>query len=68
MPYMVISPWARRNFVDHTMTDQSSTIHFIEDNWLGGKRIGQGSYDAIASSITQHVRLQPKVREPIVYP
>jgi phospholipase C len=53
MPYMVISPWARRNFVDHTMTDQSSTIHFIEDNWLGGKRIGQGSYDAIASSITQ---------------
>jgi phospholipase C len=53
MPYMVISPWARRNFVDHTMTDQSSTIHFIEDNWLGGKRIGQGSYDAIASTITQ---------------
>src|ERR1700723_2152824 len=53
MPYMVISPWARRNFVDHTMTDQSSTIHFIEDNWLGGKRIGQGSYDGIASSITQ---------------
>jgi phospholipase C len=53
MPYMVISPWARRNFVDHTMTDQSSTIHFIEDNWLGGKRLGQGSYDAIASSITQ---------------
>jgi phospholipase C len=53
MPYLVISPWARRNFVDHTMTDQSSTIHFIEDNWLGGKRIGQGSYDAIASSITQ---------------
>jgi phospholipase C len=53
MPYLVISGWARRNFVDHTMTDQSSTIHFIEDNWLGGKRLGQGSYDAIASSITQ---------------
>jgi phospholipase C len=53
MPYLVISPWARHNFVDHTMTDQSSTIHFIEDNWLGGKRIGQGSYDAIASTITQ---------------
>jgi phospholipase C len=53
MPYLVISGWARHNFVDHTMTDQSSTIHFIEDNWLGGKRLGQGSYDAIASSITQ---------------
>jgi phospholipase C len=49
----VISGWARHNFVAHTLTDQSSTIHFIEDNWLGGKRLGQGSYDAIASSITQ---------------
>lgn len=50
---LVISPWARRNFVDHTVTDQSSIIHFIEDNWLGGTRIGQGSFDAMASSITQ---------------
>ena len=52
-PLLVISPWARRNFVDHTVTDQSSIIHFIEDNWLGGKRLGQGSFDGIASSITQ---------------
>jgi phospholipase C len=27
-PLLVISPWARRNFVDHTVTDQSSIIHF----------------------------------------
>jgi phospholipase C len=53
LPLLVISPWARRNFVDHTVTDQSSIIHFIEDNWLGGTRIGQGSFDAMASSITQ---------------
>jgi phospholipase C len=53
LPYMVISPWARRNFVDHTMTDQSSTIRFIEDNWLDGQRIGNGSFDTIANSITQ---------------
>ncbi len=33
------------------MTDQSSTIRFIEDNWLGGQRIGQGSFDSIAGSI-----------------
>ena len=50
-PLLVISPWARHNFVDHRLTDQSSIIHFIEDNWLGGERIGQGSYDSIASSI-----------------
>ena len=33
------------------MTDQSSIIRFIEDNWLNGERIGQGSYDAIAGSL-----------------
>jgi phospholipase C len=53
LPYMVVSPWARHNFVDHTMTDQSSTIRFIEDNWLGGERIGQGSFDGFANSISQ---------------
>ena len=52
-PLLVISPWARQNFVDHTITDQTSVIHFIEDNWLGGERIGQGSFDGIANSITQ---------------
>jgi phospholipase C len=52
-PLLVISPWARRNFVDHTITDQTSVIHFIEDNWLGGQRIGQGSFDGIANSLTQ---------------
>ena len=52
-PFMVISPWAKANFVDHSITDQTSVIHFIEDNWLSGQRIGQGSFDAIANSITQ---------------
>jgi phospholipase C len=51
LPLMVISPYARKNYVDHTLTDQSSVIHFIEDNWLGGERIGQGSFDALSGSI-----------------
>ena len=51
LPLLVVSPWARQNFVDHSVTDQSSIIHFVEDNWLGGQRIGNGSYDAIAGSI-----------------
>jgi phospholipase C len=51
LPLLVISPWARRNFVDHTMTDQSSVLRFVEDNWLGGKRIGAGSFDTIANPI-----------------
>jgi phospholipase C len=53
LPMLVISPWAKANFVDHTVTDQTSIIHFIEDNWLGGQRIGNGSFDAISSSLTQ---------------
>jgi len=53
LPLLVISPWARQNFVDHTVTDQTSVIHFIEDNWLGGQRIGTGSFDSIANSISQ---------------
>jgi phospholipase C len=51
-PLLVISPWARHNYVDHSITDQTSVIRFIEDNWLGGQRIGQGSYDGIANSIS----------------
>jgi phospholipase C len=51
-PLMVISPWAKENFVDHTITDLTSVLRFIEDNWLAGERI-QGSFDAIASPINQ---------------
>jgi len=52
-PLVVVSPWALENFVDHTTTDQTSIIRFIEDNWLRGQRIGQGSFDGIANSIDQ---------------
>src|SRR6266849_1504175 len=52
-PLLVVSPWARQNFVDHSVTDQSSVLRFIEDNWLQGQRIGGGSFDAITNSITQ---------------
>ena len=48
----MISPWARHNYVDHSVTDQTSVIRFIEDNWLGGQRVGQGSFDGIANSIS----------------
>ncbi|MFZ3217540.1 MAG: alkaline phosphatase family protein [Candidatus Acidiferrales bacterium] len=51
LPFMVISPYAKKNFVDHGTTDQSSIIRFVEDNWLDGERIGDGSFDAIAGSI-----------------
>jgi phospholipase C len=51
LPLLVISPWARHNHVDHRVTDQSSVLRFVEDNWLRGERIGKGSFDTIANSI-----------------
>ncbi len=52
MPLLVVSPFAKRNHVDHTLTDQTSVLRFIEDNWLNGERIQPGgSFDTIAGSL-----------------
>jgi len=51
LPLMVISPYSKSNYVDHTITDQTSIIRFVEDNWLNSQRIGSGSFDGIANSI-----------------
>lgn len=50
IPMLVISPYAKKNFVDHSLTDQSSIVRFIEDNWEL-PRIGNGSFDEIAGTI-----------------
>ena len=76
LPLLVVSPWTRENFVDHTLTDHSSAIRFIEDNWLNGERIGQGSFDALAGSMNQmfdfqrrrsdgYLFLNPNTGEPV---
>jgi phospholipase C len=52
LPLLVISPYSRRNFVDGTVTSQSSVPKFIEDNWLSGERVGGGSNDAITGTLT----------------
>jgi phospholipase C len=49
-PLLVISPFAKANYVDHTVTDQSSILRFIEDNWNLG-RIGDNSADAEAGPL-----------------
>jgi phospholipase C len=51
-PLLVISPYSKTNYVDNTFTDQSSVVKFIEDNWLGSQRIGGGSVDATAGTLT----------------
>jgi phospholipase C len=52
VPLLVISPFAKQNYIDHTLIDQSSVVRFIEDNWLNGERIQKGaSFDTIAGPI-----------------
>ncbi len=50
LPLLAVSPWARTNFVDSSVTDQSSILRFAEDNW-GLGRIGDQSFDAKAGSL-----------------
>jgi phospholipase C len=50
-PFMVISPFAKKNYVSHVLITQASIPQFIEDNWLNGERLGNGSFDATTGSI-----------------
>jgi phospholipase C len=51
LPLLVISPWAKKNYVDSTLTEQASIPRFIEDIFLGSARIGTGSFDASAGTL-----------------
>ena len=48
LPLLVISPWARTQLRRFDVTDMTSILRFIEDVFLDGRRIGGGSFDAIA--------------------
>jgi phospholipase C len=66
LPFLLISPFAKHNYVDHTVLDLTSVTRFIEDNWQTGRidsldnpdgtpegnpPPGQGSFDRLAGSI-----------------
>lgn len=76
LPLLVISPWAKQNFVDHTVTIQSSIIRFIEDNWRLGRLDpesvpdDQAAFDRHAGALdtlfdfTAPPRLEPLILDP----
>ena len=64
-PLLVISPFAKRNFVDGTTTSQASVVQFIEDNWLGGERIGNDSNDAVTGTLDNMFRFSGRKRQPL---
>ena len=58
LPFLAISPFAKENFVAHSVADQSSIIHFIEDNW-GLSQIGDQSLEAASGSILNLFNFSP---------
>jgi phospholipase C len=79
LPLIVVSPFAKVNFVDHSITDQSSILLLIEDNWKLGKIGDPQSFDVRAGSLftmfdfrhrddDEHARklfLDPSTGEPV---
>jgi phospholipase C len=50
LPLLVISPWAKQNSVDHSLTDMSSIPKFVQTNWKLPPITG--SFSNIAGSLS----------------
>ncbi|CAH2934246.1 MAG: Acid phosphatase (EC [uncultured Paraburkholderia sp.] len=57
IPFLMISPYAKANYVSHTPITHSSVVRFIEDNWLGSTRLGGGAFDASAGDLRDMLNL-----------
>lgn len=49
LPFLLISPFARPNYVDHSLNDTTSILRFIEYNWSLGTIGDPQSFDVLAS-------------------
>ncbi|HEY6492299.1 MAG TPA: alkaline phosphatase family protein [Trebonia sp.] len=50
LPMLVISPYTRDNYVSSNLTDTTSVVKFIEQNWLHSETI-PGSFDKVSGSL-----------------
>ncbi|MCW2784174.1 MAG: alkaline phosphatase family protein [Marmoricola sp.] len=65
LPFLVISPFSKQNYVDHTHIGQASVVKFIEQNW-GLDQIGDGSFDATDGSIDSFFDFQNPQQRAVV--
>ena len=66
LPFLVISPYSRQNFVSSSLIDQSSVVSFIEQNWkLPG--LADGAADAEAGSLTSMLDLSGRGSTPPLF-
>lgn len=77
LPFLVISPWAKSNYVSSQLIDQSSVVKFIEYNWHL-PALGNGAADTSAGSLADlfdfgsgrpnsPLYLDPATGEPVSY-
>jgi phospholipase C len=64
LPFLVISPFARSNYIDHTRIAQTSVLRFIEQNWEL-PAIGGGSFDNSFGSIDSLFDFQDPQQETV---
>lgn len=57
LPFVMISPWSKRNYVEHKNLDQSSLLKFIEYNWQLG-HLASDSPDRFAHSLRSMFNFQ----------
>ena len=76
VPAIVISPFARRGFIDHQTLSSDSYLRFIEDDFLGGLRLNPstdgrpdsrpGVREAVAGNIERDFNFNQKPRPALI--
>ena len=64
LPFLVISPYSKSNYVSSQLIDQSSIVKFIEYNW-GLPALGNGAADTNAGSIADMFKFQSAPNPPL---
>jgi phospholipase C len=62
VPALLVSPYARKGYIDHTQLDHTSILKFIETNW---DIPALAERDARASNITSAFNFSSPPREPV---
>lgn len=65
LPFLIISPFSKSNYINHTAKDQTSVLRFIEDNWKLG-RIGDQSFDNQAGSLRPFFKFSKPKLSPLI--